>query len=131
MEMQRAAGATYPRRSTVTTCNDASGRRGGILARKAGIMTVTERVLEQGKALVRGIEALETIGDDGPIERVQAWFLIQAHKRRLRAIVGSVPAWVAEEILSASERVGSERPAVLMGESEWGNALLSIKAARR
>jgi hypothetical protein len=52
---------------------------------------------------VRAIEALETINATGPIERMQAWFLVQAYKRRLRAIVEVVPAWVAEEILSASE----------------------------
>jgi hypothetical protein len=60
------------------------------------------------------VQAIEGMG---PIERVQAWFLIQAYKRRLRAIVGVVPAWVAEEILSASEGVGSERPAVWMSKN--------------
>jgi hypothetical protein len=38
----------------------------------------TECILRQGKALVRAIEALETIEPTGPIERVQAWFLLQA-----------------------------------------------------
>lgn len=39
-------------------------------------MNVTEEILEQGKALVRAIEALDTIEPTGPIEGVQAWFLI-------------------------------------------------------
>jgi len=29
--------------------------------------------------------------------------------RRLRAIVEAAPAWVSEEILSASERIGDDR----------------------
>ena len=75
-------------------------------------MNRTERILEQGQALVRAIEALETIEPNGPIERVQAWFLLQAYRRRLRAIVGVAPAWLAEEILGASLRIGDDRPAV-------------------
>jgi hypothetical protein len=35
---------------------------------------VTERILQQGQALVRAIEALEVIEPTSPIERVQAWF---------------------------------------------------------
>jgi hypothetical protein len=71
----------------------------------------TERILEQGKALVRAIEALDTIEPTGPIEEVLVWILARMYKRRLRGIVGSAPAWVAEEILSASEGVGRRRPA--------------------
>jgi hypothetical protein len=41
-------------------------------------MNVTERILEQGKVVVRAIEALETIEGTGPVERIQAWFLLQA-----------------------------------------------------
>ena len=80
-------------------------------------MDPTNRILEQGKALVRAIEALETIEPTGPIERVQVWFLLQVYRRRLRAIVEAAPAWLAEEILSASQRVGSDRPAVWMSEN--------------
>jgi hypothetical protein len=77
----------------------------------------TERILRQGKALVRAIEALETIEPTGPIERVQAWFLLQAYRRRLRGIVEPAPEWMAEEILSASERVGDDRAAVWLSEN--------------
>jgi hypothetical protein len=59
-------------------------------------VTLTERLLQQGKALVRAIEALDTIEPTGPIERVQAWFLIQAYKRRRRAIVAAARARQAE-----------------------------------
>ena len=73
-------------------------------------MNPTERVLEQGKALVRAIESLETIDSSGPFETAITWFLLKAYRRRLRAIVGAAPAWVAEEILSASERIDDDRP---------------------
>ena len=80
-------------------------------------MNRTDRILEQGQALVRAIEALETIEPTGPIERVQAWFLLKAYRRRLRALVVTAPSWLAEEILSASQRIGDDRPAVWMGEN--------------
>jgi hypothetical protein len=41
-------------------------------------MTVTERVLEQGKARVRAIEALETIQATGALERAMVWLLVRA-----------------------------------------------------
>ncbi len=43
-----------------------------------------ETVLEQGKALVRAIEGLETVEPTWPIERVQVWLSLQAYRRRLR-----------------------------------------------
>ena len=52
----------------------------------------TERILEQGQTLVRAIEALETIEPTRPTERVQFWFLLQAYRCRLQAIVGTAPA---------------------------------------
>jgi NAD(P)-dependent dehydrogenase (short-subunit alcohol dehydrogenase family) len=69
-------------------------------------VTATERILRQGKALVRGIEALESIEASGPIERTMAALLLQAYRRRLRAIVASAPTWVSEEILSADRPAG-------------------------
>ena len=80
-------------------------------------MDQTERILEQGQALVRAIEALETIEPTGPIERVQAWFLLQAYRRRLRALVVTAPSWMCEEILSASQAIDSDRPAVWLSEN--------------
>ena len=38
-------------------------------------------------------------------------------ERRLRAVVGVAPAWVSEEILSASERIGDQRAVLWMGEN--------------
>jgi hypothetical protein len=64
----------------------------------------TERVLEQGKALVRAIEALATINPTAASERAIASLLLRVYKRRLRGIV-VVARWVAEEILSASQHI--------------------------
>jgi hypothetical protein len=75
-------------------------------------MAVTERVLGQGKALVRAIEALETVQATGPLDRAMVWLLLQAYRRGLRPIVGATPAWLAEEIVSASERIGGDPPPV-------------------
>jgi hypothetical protein len=77
----------------------------------------TERIIEQGRALVRAIEALSTIESTGPIEQVLVSLLQATYKRRLRAIVKTVPIWVTEEILSASERIGDDREAVWFGEN--------------
>ena len=44
----------------------------------------TDRILEQGEALVRAIEALSTIDPSGPSERALARLLLTAYKRRLR-----------------------------------------------
>jgi hypothetical protein len=73
-------------------------------------MSRTEHVLEQGKALVRAIESLETIGSSGPFETSTKWLLLMAYRHRLRAIVAAGPAWVAEEILSASEGIADDGP---------------------
>jgi hypothetical protein len=65
--------------------------------------------LSQGRALLRTIEALGTIEPSGPFERALARLLIATYKRRLRATLAVAPAWVSEEILSASECMGDRR----------------------
>ena len=77
----------------------------------------TKRIIAQGKALVRAIEALGTIEPSGPIERALARLLQAAYKRRLRAIVAVAPSWVTEEILSASERIGDDRAVLWFGRN--------------
>jgi hypothetical protein len=64
---------------------------------------LTDRIITQGRALVRAIEALGTIEPTGPFERALACLLMAASKRRLRAIVVAMPTWVSEEMLSTSE----------------------------
>ncbi len=73
--------------------------------------THTERITAQGKALVRAIEAL------GIIERALVGLLQAAYKRRLRGIVEVAPSWVTEEILSTSERIGSDRTVLWFGRN--------------
>jgi hypothetical protein len=74
------------------------------------------RIIEQGRALVHAVESLTTIEPTGPIECLIVGLLLPAYKRRLREIVESVPNWVREEILSASEHIGDER-AVLWSDN--------------
>ena len=62
----------------------------------------TERIIQQGKALVRAIEAIGTIEPSGPLER---------------ALVKVLPEWVTEEILSASQHIGDDRAVVWFGEN--------------
>jgi len=75
-------------------------------------MNPTEQILEQDKALVRAIEALETIEPSAPIEQAMVSLLLQTYRCRLRGIVATAPAWVAEKILSASQRIGNDELAV-------------------
>ena len=70
---------------------------------------LTDRIIAQGKALVRAIEALGTIEPSSRLERKLAGLLLHLYKRRLRAIVADAPSWVTEEILSASENIGDQR----------------------
>jgi hypothetical protein len=79
--------------------------------------THTDHIIEQGRALVRAIEALGTIGPTGPIEQFLVWFLQSAYKHRLRAIVKAVPSWVTEEILSASQHIGEDRAVLWMSKN--------------
>ena len=58
-----------------------------------------------------------TIESSGPIEQALVCVLLAAYKRRLWAIVEAAPDWVAEEILSASERIGDDRAVLWMSEN--------------
>jgi hypothetical protein len=58
---------------------------------------LTDCILRQGRALVRAIETVGTIGPTGPFERALASLLMAAYNRRLRAIVKIVPAWVSND----------------------------------
>ena len=78
---------------------------------------LTDQIIEQGCALIRATEALGVIEPTGPFERAIARLLLAAYKRRLRAIMSAAPDWVGEQILSASERIGDDRPAVWMSDN--------------
>jgi hypothetical protein len=87
------------------------------MARNTSDPIHTDRIIAQGKALVRAIEALDTIEPSGWFERWQMRLLQTAYKERLRAVVAAVPDWVAEGMLSTSERIGEDRRAVWSGEN--------------
>ena len=53
----------------------------------------------------------------GPIERAAARLLLYAYKRRLRRVVEAAPAWMVEEILSASEHIGDDRAVLWMSDN--------------
>lgn len=63
---------------------------------------VTDRVIRQGRALIRAIEGLSEIEPSGWFERVQVRLLLAAYRRRLRGIIDVVPGWVRAEILGVS-----------------------------
>ena len=73
---------------------------------------ITDRVIRQGRALVRAIEALEIIEPSASFEHAIAGLLVKAYKRRLRAIVGAVPTWAGDRILAASESIPDRRAAL-------------------
>jgi hypothetical protein len=56
------------------------------------------------------VAVIGTVEPSGPFERALARLLLAAYKRRLRVIVETVPSWVAEEILSASECITLTSP---------------------
>lgn len=66
------------------------GLANAVLYRSVNQTESTQSMVEQG-------EALRSIESAGPIERVQISLLPQPYRRRLRAIVGGAPGWLAEE----------------------------------
>ena len=78
---------------------------------------LTDRILRQGNALACAIEALGTIEPINRLERNLAGLPLYLYKRPLRAIVAAAPDWVAEEILSASERIGDDRAVLWTSEN--------------
>lgn len=65
-------------------------------------LELADRVLRQGRALVKAIEALDITEPTGPIERFTPGLLQAAYKRRLRAIVEAAPGGDTEPPVSAS-----------------------------
>jgi hypothetical protein len=62
---------------------------------------VTDHVINQGRALVRAIEALGEIEPTGWFERALSRLLLAAYQRRLHGILSTVPGWVKAKILDA------------------------------
>ena len=75
---------------------------------KGGPMTriqLTESTIAQARELVRAIQALDTVECPDPFERAVAELFQAAYKRRLMEMVEVVPAWMADEIRSASQHI--------------------------
>jgi hypothetical protein len=62
-----------------------------------------DRIIRQGRALVKAIEGLSEVDPGGLIERLMIRMLLDSYKQRLDAPITALPAWAVEEILSASE----------------------------
>jgi hypothetical protein len=82
-------------------------------------LNLTDRIIAQGRAFVRAVEALATIEPTDPFERALARLLMAAYKRRLRVIVEAAPAWVSEEALSTSERGKAAPPFDFCAELQY------------
>jgi hypothetical protein len=67
---------------------------------------VINQIIAQGRALVQAIAAMDTTAPTDRFERRQARLLQVETRHRLREILRVVPAWVAEEILSAGQHIG-------------------------
>jgi len=80
-------------------------------------LELTDRILRQGKALVRAVEALGTIEPGSPVERAAARLLLFVYKRRLRGVVEVAPSWMVEEILSASGHIGDDRAVLWISDN--------------
>ena len=62
-------------------------------------------------------EAPGTIEPTNRLEWKLAGLLLYLYKRHLRMFVEAAPDWVAEEILSASEQIGDDRPVLWTSEN--------------
>jgi hypothetical protein len=76
-----------------------------------------DRIIRQGRALVKAIEGLSEVDPTGPIERLMIRMLLDSYKQRLQAITGALPAWAVERILSASEYGEDDRAAAWMSRN--------------
>ena len=94
-----------------------SGKWRRFWRRRIADSNLTDRVIAQSRAQVRAIEGGTEIEPSGWFERFIAGLLLAAYKRRLRGIIGEAPTWVGEEILSASQRIGSDRAVLWMSEN--------------
>jgi hypothetical protein len=75
-----------------------------------------DRMIRQGPALVRAIEALEAIEPADDSERARARLLVKTYKLRLRGIIGTAPTWIGNRIFTASESI-PDPAAALFGDN--------------
>jgi hypothetical protein len=72
----------------------------------------SDQIIVQGRALAQALKALDAIEPDNYLERHIAKLLAAAYERRLREIIETAPAWVAEEISRTDENVNEDRAQV-------------------
>jgi hypothetical protein len=77
-----------------------------------------DRIIRQGRALVKAIEGLSEVDPGGLIERLMIRMLLDSYKQRLQALTAALPAWAVEKILSVSEYVGDDRAAAWMSRNQ-------------
>ena len=58
----------------------------------------TDRVVTQGRALTRAIDAIGEIEPSGWFERALSSLLLAGYRRRLKGILEETPDWVKEAI---------------------------------
>ena len=75
-----------------------------------------DHLITQGRALVRAIQALETIEPSDEAKQAPARQLIAVYRQGLRTIIGAAPTWVGDRILGASDSIADNRGA-LFGEN--------------
>jgi hypothetical protein len=59
----------------------------------------TNRIIRQGRALVKAIQGLSEVDPTDPVERPMIRMLLDCYKQRLQAITAALPAWAVEKIL--------------------------------
>jgi hypothetical protein len=65
--------------------------------------TTVNRVISQGRALVRAIEVLQELEPSGWFERALACLLLAGYRRRLERILEEVPDWTKKAITAQRE----------------------------
>jgi hypothetical protein len=71
---------------------------------------IADRVIAQGRALVRAVETLEEIEPTWRFEPLLTRLLLEMYRRKLRGIIEAVPDWAKATILGASS---GDKPMVL------------------
>jgi hypothetical protein len=84
---------------------------------------LTDRIIRQGKAL--SVPSRLWAPSNPAARSSVCWcgLLLAAYKHRLRQIVGVAPAWVSEEILSASEYWSAYGLSAVVAGSEEAHTL--------
>lgn len=79
---------------------------------------VTDRIIAQGRTLVRAAEALGEIEPSGLLERTLTRLLLAVYKRRLRGILDAVPDWAKTKILNTAL---GDKPMSLWADKDSGH----------